>query len=112
MRGKQGLLMIALMVSLALLAGCLKQPQTAATDSAALGLLLLDAEDGVYVLAVSDRSPAHQAGLQPGDCLVLADGVPLESASAFNDLLPRGQETILLTVRRGGQELRLELPCR
>lgn len=81
-------------------------------DSASLGMLLLDAEDGVYVLAVSDRSPADLAGLQPGDCILFAGNSPLADSAALNELLQTGGERLTLTVLREERRLRLILPCR
>lgn len=86
--------------------------QPAAVDSASLGLLLLDAEGSVYVLAVSDRSQADQAGLEPGDCILSAGEKQLPDTAAFNELLQMNRDQLLLTIRRDDRELRLTLPCR
>lgn len=87
-------------------------PSDSQPDAAALGLLLLDAEDGLLVLAVSDRSTADQAGLQPGDHILCVEGEVLEEPQKFNDCLQKGTEAVTLTVRRNEQEIQLRLPCR
>jgi len=81
-------------------------------SSAALGMVLLEAEDGVYVLAVSDQSPAHRAGLEPGDYIQQMDGQDIGDPAAMDAYLCTGKDGIRLTVRRGEQELSLVLPCR
>ena len=66
-RRKAGLAALLLMLMAA--AGLLLPSggrDAAGTDSASLGLVLLDREGGVYILAVSQGSPADQAGLMPG----------------------------------------------
>lgn len=62
-------------------------PDAEQPDAAALGLLLLDAEDGLLVLAVSDRSTADQAGLEPGDHILRAEGEALDAPQQLNDCL-------------------------
>ena len=81
-------------------------------SSAALGMVLLEAEDGVYVLAVSDQSPAHQAGLAPGDYILQMDGQAIGDAAELDALLCMKTDSLRLTVRRGEQELSLVMPCR
>lgn len=84
----------------------------AGEGSAALGMVLLDDEDCVYVLAVSDQSPAHQAGLRPGDYILSADGTRVSSVDALDALLEAGGETLEITIRRQNRELKVTLPCR
>ena len=116
MRDKLRWAMLAAALLGLLLAGVLlhERPQDPprAVDSAALGLLLLDAEEGVYVLAVSERSLADQAGLLPGDCILCAGDEALGEATGLNRLLEQGQESLPLTVRREDNVIRLDLPCR
>ena len=116
MRGKLRCAILAAALLGLLLAGVLlhERPQDPpwAVDSAALGLLLLDAEEGVYVLAVSERSLADQAGLLPGDCILCAGDEALGEATGLNRLLEQGRERLPLTVRREDAVIRLELLCR
>lgn len=43
----------------------------------------LDRASGVLVAAVTERSPAEQAGLRRGDVIVAVDGQPVDDAEAF-----------------------------
>lgn len=104
----------AILIVLALLAA-VSAPiprRPASADSVSLGLLLLDAEEGVYILAVSDGSAADAAGFLPGDRILAADGAPLGNVTAFNERLLTASEGLLLTVRRDAEELLLPLRCR
>ncbi len=81
------------------------------SGTAALGLVLVDEADGVYVLAVTSGSMAERAGVHPGDYLLTADGVPLTNAACLNEQAVQA-DTILLTVRREGQVVPVTLPCK
>lgn len=85
------------------------EPGSGSGGSASLGLVLLRSDTGVYVLAVTDQSPAHLAGLQPGDYLIEAGGVALTDVDMFNALLME-TEALEVLVRRQEQELRVMLP--
>jgi len=87
-------------------------PEPEGVSSASLGLVLLESERGVYVLAVSDRSAAWYAGLQPGDVILSAGNAPLESAAALDGLLAGENDTLMLAVLRDQQLLQLELTVR
>lgn len=104
-------LLLALAV-LTVLTGRIVPRRTTASDSVSLGLLLLDAEEGVYILAVSEGSAADAAGFRPGDRILAADGTPLSDVSAFNERLIASPGPLLLTVRRDADCLQLPLPCR
>src|SRR5689334_1751183 len=63
---------------------------------------------GVYVRAFSDEtnSPAKEAGIQPGDVIVAADGKPADRVSTLQRII-RGHkpgETVTLDVMRFGQK--------
>ena len=79
--------------------------------SASLGLVLLNAEQGVYVLAVSAQSTAELAGLEPGDYILSAQGEALGDITALDAQLQSSQE-LHLSVRRGDELLELLLPGR
>ena len=105
---------LALAVALALLAGAWGL-HAAQSDppSGGTGLVLLDSAEGVYVLAVAQRSAADEAGVAPGDYLLSAGESVLDTAAALDALiaqLPPAQRTVPLTLRRGGAVLRLSLP--
>lgn len=82
------------------------------TGAAARGLLLLDDEQGVYVLAVTDGSPADTAGVQPGDYLLSADGIPIDQAQRADEMMDGLQEPLLLQINRNGQSRTISLPVR
>lgn len=84
----------------------------AGEGSASLGLVLLDDEDCVYVLAVTDQSPAHLAGLHPGDYILRADGRQVSDTAVLDEIVDAGGGTVEVTVRRQEKELKLTLPCR
>lgn len=54
---------------------------------AALGLMLEEQDDGLYVLAVGEKSPAKDAGIRPGDLLTELNGSPLETLDGIDALL-------------------------
>jgi serine protease Do len=60
--------------------------------------------EGAVIADVSRGSPAEQGGIQKGDVVVAADGVPIRSAARLRNklgLTPVGQR-VQLTVRRKG----------
>ena len=59
----------------------------ALTHPAALGLMLQEETGGLYVLAVSERSPAGAAGIRPGDLLTSLNGTPLNTLDDMDALL-------------------------
>lgn len=83
-----------------------------------LGLLLIDVatpeqaeaydvtECGVYVLAVSESSPAQRAGMRSGDRVTALNGVEVLTVADLYDLLSRVEEgePTRLTVLRAGEE--------
>lgn len=83
----------------------------AGSSSASLGLMLLDGEDCVQVLAVTEKSPADYAGFQPGDCILRSGAAPVESTEDFEQLLNRGT-TLECLICRDGKELKLQIPFR
>lgn len=84
---------------------------SAGSSSASLGLMLLDGENCVQVLAVTEHSPADYAGFQPGDRILRSGSVAVENTAAFEQLLNRGK-TLECLVRRGGREMKLRIPFR
>ena len=71
-------------------------------STADLGLLLLDADDGISVLAVQDKSLAEQAGICPGDVLMRINAIPLTTVEMLDGLLMNNSEDpLLIDVQRG-----------
>lgn len=57
---------------------------------------------------ISPGSPAAQAGLQRGDRILVADGIPVPTWSAFVELVrARPNQSLELLVERGGEEVTL-----
>lgn len=83
----------------------------AGSSSASLGLMLLDGENCVQVLAVTDRSPADYAGFQPGDRILRTGTAPVNSTEDFEQLLNRDKPLECL-IRRDGREMKLRIPFR
>lgn len=104
----------AAMVLAALLCwhGLRREENPAADSSAALGLMLLDREAGLYVLAVTQDSPADRAGIHPGDVLLKAADAPLHEPAQLDALLGGGQEAIPLELHRDGKNMQLMLPIK
>lgn len=79
---------------------------------ASLGLMLLEKEDGLYVLAVAQGSPAEKAGFCPGDMLIASRGESAAGIQWLETLLRNGEDSIPLTLCRYGDEIQLNLPVR
>lgn len=75
------------------------------TRMTALGLLLLDEDEGVSVLAVKDKSPADKAGIRPGDVLLQADGVSFVDILQLETMLQNKQKQMQLLLRRDQEKL-------
>lgn len=60
----------------------------------------------VTISAIATDSPAAEAGLQPDDAILKADGTVLEDAHALVDYInAHAGQTIVLTIKRGETEL-------
>lgn len=77
-----------------------------------LGLMLLEEKGGIYVLAVTDRSPACRAGIEPGDLLTEADGESLTEIAQLEAMLQTMPESgaLRLGLVREGASMALTLP--
>ncbi len=62
-----------------------------------------NADQGLLVLRIAPGTPAHRAGLRPGDVVIAADGRRLESVAELRQIiaLPTGDAIGLRIVRRG-----------
>lgn len=81
------------------------EPAENATRMAALGLMLLDGDDGVSVLAVRNGSPADRAGIEPGDVLLQADGSDVTDIVQLEELLLQAEQQMCIELRRNQEEL-------
>lgn len=67
----------------------------------------------VLIQEVAPSSPAAQAGLQPGDLIVQANGVPVRSTEALrSEIYSNVDRPIVLTYAREGQEFQTSLTPR
>lgn len=82
------------------------------THSAELGLLLLDQENGLYLLAVTEGSVAQRAGFLPGDLLLKSGNDCLTSVTELDALIAGNDEILRITLLRDNQEMNLKLPIR
>lgn len=80
------------------------------THSTELGLLLLDQEDGLYLLAVTEGSVAQRAGFLPGDLLLKSGSERLTSVTELDALIAGDDEVLRITLLRDNQEVNLKLP--
>ena len=60
-------------------------------------------------MEVEPESPAHSAGLQPGDVLLELNRQPIPSVQAFTELYQKAKQNILLLVYRDGSTMYLVL---
>lgn len=83
-------------------------------SGAALGLMLLEKEPplGLYVLAVTQESPADKAGIHPGDYLLKSGDTPLQTAAQLDAMIDAAADVLPLTLGRDGQQLQVRLPTR
>jgi Do/DeqQ family serine protease len=67
---------------------------------------------GALVLRMSNRSPAYQAGLRPGDIIVAFGDTPVDDSSHFMRLLSDSEigSTVSLAVFREGRKLTVKVP--
>lgn len=102
-----GLLVLVLLVAGTALwhARFQEEPEGDVTRMAALGLMLLDGEEGVSVLAVKDRSVADKAGILPGDVLLRADDTAVTDTLQLEEMLLPARERMAIQLRRGREEL-------
>ena len=63
------------------------------------------------VVGVQPDSPAQKAGIEPGDVIVAANGVPITGAEALSAVVHKSGTTLSLTVRdtRTGKDARVDV---
>jgi 2-alkenal reductase len=74
----------------------------------------LPVDHGVVVLRVAPNGPAARAGIRPGDFITAVGGQRIDETTTYDEVLFAHEpgETVEVTVRRGDQELRVELTLR
>ena len=72
---RYSVMLLAVLLLAAGLYGCLRKDDGYSMESSStgLGLMLLEKDESLYVLAVTKGSPAEKAGVLPGDYLIQAD---------------------------------------
>jgi S1-C subfamily serine protease len=94
-----------LLVSLAGLDQLQRALAAGASDRVWVGVMIgNDASAGLVVDTLDPSGPAADAGVQPGDVILTADGVPVPDTTALGGVLASHQpgDTITLVVRRAG----------
>ena len=71
----------------------------------ALTFIGLPAEPGTEVDLVLEGSPAAEAGLRRGDHITAVDGEPVANFDEVRDAIAAGNDELVMTLERGGQEL-------
>jgi C-terminal processing protease CtpA/Prc len=83
-------------------------------DMSGLLLRLDDSLSTMFVETVAAGSPAAEAGIIPGDEIVSADGVAASQKllGELRERLRKPGERVVLVVRRGGEERKIEIVTR
>ena len=90
-----------------------EQEETSATHAqrtAELGLMLLDEDNGLFVLAITEYSPAWRAGFQAGDLLLSSGDTPLTSVLQLESMISSAAGEVPVLLDRSGRQLSLILP--
>ncbi|MEJ7762374.1 MAG: PDZ domain-containing protein, partial [Thermomicrobiales bacterium] len=71
----------------------------------------LSVDYGQVVIAVSDDSPAEDAGIEPGDVITEIDGLRIDSVTPFIEALFNygPGDTIPVTIQRGEETIEIEV---
>lgn len=81
-------------------------------SSAGFGLMLLERDAGLYVLAVAQDSPADRAEIHPGDYLLRAGEERLHTTAQLDALIDGAGDVLRLVLLREEQELTVQLSTR
>ena len=87
-----------------------EQPAAHAQRTAELGLMLLDEDNGLFVLAITEYSPAWRAGFQAGDLLLSSGDTPLTSVLQLEAMISAAGGEMPVLVDRRGKQMSLMLP--
>ena len=111
-KGRAALAAICMLLAGLLAAAC---GQTGGTDTktavspagsaAEFGLFLQEEEDGLYVVAVRDKSPASTAGIVAGDLIVAMGESEVRTHEALESILSGAQETLPVQLVRAGEQM-------
>ena len=78
--------------------------------TAELGLMLLDEDNGLFVLAITEYSPAWRAGFQAGDLLLSSGDTQLTSVLQLESMIASAGGEVPVLLDRSGRQLSLVLP--
>ncbi|MGN0745700.1 MAG: PDZ domain-containing protein [Aristaeellaceae bacterium] len=81
-----------------------------AQRTAELGLMLLDEENGLFVLAITEYSPAWRAGFQAGDLLLSSGDTQLTSVQQLEAMIASASGEVPVLLDRSGRQMSLMLP--
>lgn len=81
-----------------------------AQRTAELGLILLDEDNGLFALAITEYSPAWRAGFQAGDLLLSAGDTPLTSVLQLEAMISSASGEVPVLLDRSGTQMILMLP--
>lgn len=89
-----------------------KETEALPLSSASLGLLLLEKDGSLLVLAVNEGSPAEKAGFLPGDYLIQLEATPLRSVAHLDELLyaSAADQPVLMEILREKKTKILPIP--
>jgi S1-C subfamily serine protease len=81
--------------------------QTIDVDQAKLDGNRVEVDDGAYVQAVTDDTPAARAGIQPGDVVVAVDGEDIASAAALGGAIRQHKpgDEVEIEIDRDGESV-------
>lgn len=82
------------------------------TGCASAGLVLIQKaseEEGLYVLAVIDRSRADRSGIRAGDVLQTLNGTAVTDLADADDFFNRQAEPSMVGILRNGEHLQISL---
>jgi serine protease Do len=73
--------------------------------------VMIGQRTGMKVTGVEPQSPVQKAGIEPGDVIVAANGVPITGADTLSAVLHKSGASLTLTVRdtRTGRDLPVEV---
>lgn len=107
------LLLAGIMLTVGIYHACMPDPSLpTGNSSASLGLVLLEKEGSLYVLAVTQDSPADRADIHPGDYLLQLERENVTNVSQIDTLISLPRDHIDVLLRRDGQEMQIRLPIR
>ena len=72
--------------------------------------MLLDEDNGLFVLAITEYSPAWRAGFQAGDLLLFSGDTPLTSVLQLEAMISSAGGEVPVLLERSGRQLSLMLP--